>query len=137
MQVLFFLRTCCCFTCVYNVVFLDCFLPEERVGRLLRKLKWDYESDRYRATWKPVGKGKVSEVPRQIAWWNDIPKAELYTVHSFRRTTAASKMAENGATILEIMLAGGWKSDKIARTYVEKSLRTKVIFFIHSFLGLH
>ena len=52
-----FLRTCCCFTCVYNVVFLDCFLPEERVGRLLRKLKWDYESDRYRATWKPVGKG--------------------------------------------------------------------------------
>ena len=58
-------------------------------------------------------------------------------MHSFRRTTAASKMAENGATILEIMLAGGWKSDKIARTYVEKSLRTKVNFFIHSFLGLH
>ncbi len=39
-------------------------------------------------------------------------------------------MAENGATILEIMLAGGWKSDKIARTYVEKSMRTNVIFFI-------
>ena len=57
------------------------------------------------------------------------PKAELYIVHSFRRTTAASKMVENGATILEIMLGGGWKSDKIARTYVEKSLRTKVIFY--------
>jgi len=39
-------------------------------------------------------------------------------------------MAENGATILEIMLAGGWKSDKIARTYVEKSMRTKVFFFL-------
>ena len=50
---------------------------------------------------------------------------ELY---SFCRT-AASKMAENGATILEIILAGGWKSDKIAHTYVEKSLRTKVTFF--------
>ena len=88
------------------VLFLDRFLLEERVGRLLRKLKWDFELERHRATWKPVGKGKVSEVPRQIAWWNDLPKTELYnTVHSFRRT-AASKMAENGA---EIMLAGGWK----------------------------
>ena len=47
-------------------------------------------------------------------------------MHSFRRTTA-SKMAENGATILEIMFAGSWKSEKVARTYVEKSFRTKVL----------
>ena len=66
---------------------------------------------------KVVWRHRLEEVPRTIAWWNDLPNAELYTIHSFRRT-AASKMAENGATILEIMLAGGWKSDKIARTYV-------------------
>ena len=38
-------------------------------------------------------------------------------------------MAENGATILEIMLADSWKSEKVARTYVEKSFRTKVLLF--------
>ena len=104
----------------------DCFKEEERVGRFFRYLKWDAVSENLRATEKVIGKSKIGEVPRTIAWWNDLPKANLYAVHSFRRT-AASKMAENGATILEIMLAGGWKSDKVARTYVEKSLRTKVI----------
>jgi hypothetical protein len=38
-------------------------------------------------------------------------------VHSFRRTTA-SKMAENGATILEIMLAGSWKCSYLSREIV-------------------
>ena len=97
------------------------------MGRLFRYLKWDPHSEIQHATDKVIGRHRLEEVPRTIAWWNDLPKAELFTIHSFRRT-AASKMAENGATILEIMLAGGWKSDKIARTYVEKSMRTKVIF---------
>lgn len=110
-------------------LFADCFKAEERVGRLFRYLRWDSVLEIFRGTDKVVGKHKIAEVPRTIAWWNDLPKADLYTVHSFRRTSA-SKMAENGATILEIMLAGGWKSDKIARTYVEKSMRTKVIFVV-------
>lgn len=92
-------------------------------------MRWDSVSNTLRATEKVIGKNKIAEVPRTVAWWNDLPKADLYTVHSFRRT-AASKMAENGATILEIMLAGGWKSDKVARTYVEKSMRTKVIIIL-------
>eukprot|EP01036_Dinobryon_divergens_P035919 gene35919-46631_t len=105
-------------------LYTDYFKPEERNGRLFRYLRWDSVSNILRATEKVIGKNKIAEVPRTVAWWNDLPKADLYTVHSFRRT-AASKMAENGATILEIMLAGGWKSDKVARTYVEKSMRTK------------
>ena len=94
---------------------------------MFRYLKWDPLSETLHATDKVIGRHRLEEVPRTIAWWNDLPKSELYTIHSFRRT-AASKMAENGATILEIMLAGGWKSDKIARTYVEKSMRTKVTY---------
>ena len=94
---------------------------------MFRYLKWDPLSEALHATDKVIGRHRLEEVPRTIAWWNDLPKSELYTIHSFRRT-AASKMAENGATILEIMLAGGWKSDKIARTYVEKSMRTKVTY---------
>ena len=46
--------------------------------------------------------------------------------HIYRRT-AATRMAENGATILDIQIAGGWKSEKIARRYVESSNKTKVI----------
>ena len=111
------------------ILFADCFKPEQRVGRMFRYLKWDPHSEMQLGTDKVIGRHRLEEVPRTIAWWNDLPKAELFTIHSFRRT-AASKMAENGATILEIMLAGGWKSDKIARTYVEKSMRTKVIFFL-------
>jgi hypothetical protein len=84
------------------------------VGRMFRYLKWDPHSEMHLGTDKVIGGHRLEEVPQ--------------TIHSFRRT-AASKMAENGATILEIMLAGGWKSDKIARTYVEKSMRTKVNFF--------
>ena len=105
--------------------FTDCFKAEERVGRFFRYLRWDSAGDSLHATSKVVGVHKIDKVPQTIAWWNDLPKSELFTVHSFRRTTA-SKMAENGATVLEIMLAGCWKSEKIARTYVEKSFRTKV-----------
>ena len=111
------------------ILFADCFKPEQRVGRMFRYLKWDPHSEMHLGTDKVIGRHRLEEVPRTIAWWNDLPKAELFTIHSFRRT-AASKMAENGAAILEIMLAGGWKSDKIARTYVEKSMRTKVILLL-------
>ena len=114
--------------CCICLLLSDCFKAEERVGRLWRYITWNPVTETLRATAKVIGIHKIEEVPRTIAWWNDLPKAELYSVHSFRRT-AASKMAENGATILEIMLAGGWKSDKVARTYVEKSMRTKVLFF--------
>lgn len=43
------------------------------------------------------------------------------------RRTAATKMAENGeTTILDMQIAGGWKSERIARRYIEKSKKTKV-----------
>ena len=103
----------------------DCFKAEKRVGRFFRYLRWDSVGDSLHATSKVVGVHKIGKVPQTIAWWNDLPKSELFTVHSFRRTTA-SKMAENGATILEIILEGCWKSENIAGTYVEKSFRTEV-----------
>ena len=69
------------------------------------------------ATSKVVGVHKIDK--KSAADWNVLPKSELFTaVQSFRRTTTASKIAENGTTILEIMLAGSWKSETIARTNV-------------------
>ena len=61
------------------------------------------------ATSKVVGVHKIDK--KSAADWNVLPKSELFT-------TTASKIAENGTTILEIMLAGSWKSETIARTNV-------------------
>ena len=119
-----FIASIICFDFCF-VLYSDCFKSEDRVGRFFRYLRWDSSGGSLHATSKVIGVHKIDKVPQTIAWWNDLPKSELFTVHSFRRTTA-SKMAENGATILEIMLAGSWKSEKVARTYVEKSFRTKV-----------
>ena len=49
----------------------------------------------------------------------------MFTNHSVRRT-AATRMAENGATIIEIQVAGGWKSEKVAKSYINKSMKMKV-----------
>ena len=73
-----------------------------------------------------IGKHTIEETARICAYWNERTDWENFTSHSIRRT-GATRIAENGGTILEIQLAGGWKSDKIARSYVEKSMRTKVV----------
>ena len=67
----------------------------------------------------------MEECARFVAFWNERNDYEPFTSDSFRRTTAA-RMTENGASVLLIQLAGGWKSEKIARSYVEASLKTKV-----------
>ena len=61
---------------------------------------------------------------------------EIFTTHSYRRT-AATRMTEKGATILGIQIAGGWKSEKIARRYVENSSKTKVIIILLTVLILY
>ena len=81
------------------------------------------------ATQANVGKNTIADCPRVIARWNEREDWETFTSHSFRRT-AATRMAENGATILDIQIAGGWKSEKIARKYVESSNKTKVFIKI-------
>lgn len=81
------------------------------------------------ATQANVGENTIADCPRLIARWNEREDWETFTSHSFRRTTA-TRMAENGATILDIQIAGGWKSEKIARKYVESSNKTKVFIQI-------
>jgi hypothetical protein len=64
--------------------------------------------------------------------WN----GEIFTNHSYRRT-AAARMTEKGATILDIQIDKGWKSEKIARRYVESSNKTKVIIILLTVLILY
>ena len=59
------------------------------------------------ATKKVVGPGPLGECLRRIiALWNEREDWEIFTTHSYRRT-AATRMAEKGATILDIQIAGG------------------------------
>jgi hypothetical protein len=46
-------------------------------------------------------------------------------------------MTEKGATILDIQIDKGWKSEKIARRYVESSNKTKVIIISLTVLILY
>lgn len=48
----------------------------------------------------------------------------MFTGHSFRRSSA-TLAANAGADITTLKRLGGWKSDKVANSYVEESLLTK------------
>ena len=59
-----------------------------------------------------VGPGPLGECPRRIIalLWNE--RWEIFTNHSYRRT-AETKMTEKDATILDIQIDKGWKSEKL------------------------
>lgn len=53
-----------------------------------------------------------------------LDNANLYTGHSFRRTSA-TLLADSGANITAIKRHGGWLSDKVAEGYIEESVGNK------------
>jgi hypothetical protein len=52
------------------------------------------------------------------------PNLKEYTSHCFRRT-AATILAESGASLSELKIAGAWNSSTVAESYIATSLRTK------------
>lgn len=77
--------------------------------------------DKGKCTRQPVGINSMGKVPNTIATWLELPQPELYTGHSFRRTSATF-LADGGGNESDLMRHGGWKSATVARSYVEKSL---------------
>ena len=61
---------------------------------------------------------------RIIATFLNLDNPELYTGHSFRRTSAIL-LADAGANITTLKRHGGWKSDSIAKGYIEESVANK------------
>lgn len=51
----------------------------------------------------------------------NLPNAENYTGHSFRRTSATI-LAENGGDLLTLKQHGGWKSSTVAEGYIAESI---------------
>ena len=61
---------------------------------------------------------------RRITQFLGLEDPELYTKHSFRRTSA-TMLADAGAHILTLKRHGGWKSSYAAEGYVQDSITNK------------
>jgi integrase len=71
-----------------------------------------------------IGENMIAKVPKEIATYLKKPHPEEYTSHCFRRT-AATILAESGASLPELKIAGSWNSSTTAESYISTSLRTK------------
>jgi integrase len=98
--------------------YLNRFSEENRKqcnGRLLRKL-----TSKGLESIQVIGKHTIGEFPRKIAEFLKLPNQKDFTGHAFRRT-AATILANQGAGLLLIKQAGGWRSDAVAQRYIAES----------------
>ena len=63
-------------------------------------------------------------MPKTIAVWLGLENPELYTGHTFRRSSA-TLLANSGANITTLKRHGGWKSEQVAEGYIEDSIGNK------------
>ncbi|KAM9986594.1 hypothetical protein ACTFIY_011020 [Dictyostelium cf. discoideum] len=71
-----------------------------------------------------MGIHTIQGVPQDIAIHNNLDDPLLYTSHSLR-VSAATALAEKGATALQLQNFGGWKSIAVAEGYIRESAKTK------------
>ncbi|KAM9996542.1 hypothetical protein ACTFIZ_002322 [Dictyostelium cf. discoideum] len=73
---------------------------------------------------QPMGIHTIQLVPQDIACSTNLDDPLLYTSHSLR-VSAATALAEKGATALQLQMFGGWKSIAVAEGYIRESAKTK------------
>lgn len=76
-----------------------------------------------KCTWQVIGVNKLGQMPLIIATFLKLPEAELYTGHSFRRTSATI-LADAGADLM-LKRHAGWKSNQVVEGYIEDSVENK------------
>jgi len=72
------------------------------------------------ATRQVIGKNTIALYSVDIAKYHKKNDAKKYTSHSFRRT-AATILAESGASLTALKAAGGWKSSTVAERYIDQT----------------
>ncbi|KAL7299553.1 hypothetical protein TKK_0007631 [Trichogramma kaykai] len=77
-----------------------------------------------KCTNQPVGINKIGSIPNAIAKFLNLSDPDLYTGHSFRRTSA-TLLVEAGDDITNVKKLSGWKSTAVAESYIENSLLHK------------
>lgn len=72
-----------------------------------------------------VGVNTFGKCPFLVAKYLNLPDAEKFTGHAFRRTSATI-MANSGMSVDELKRQVGWKSSTVAAAYVEESIENKL-----------
>lgn len=78
-----------------------------------------------KCTVQTIGINKFRNFGKDIAKYLKLPNAEKYTGHSFRRSSATI-LSDSGATLKDLKFHGGWKSDRVAEDYIERSTSNKL-----------
>lgn len=78
-----------------------------------------------KCTRQVVGKNTLGKIAKKIALYMKLPDPELYTGHSFRRSSA-TLLANAGEGMIGIKQLGGWKSTSVAEQYIEDSVSNKI-----------
>lgn len=72
-----------------------------------------------------VGIHQFGKMPQIVAKFLNLPNADKYTGHCFRRSSATI-LVNAGADLIALKRHGGWKSSNVAEGYIEESLTNKV-----------
>lgn len=86
-------------------------------------LKWSPSSQKFLN--QPIGKNLLSKYANSVAIQLGKPNPENYTGHCFR-VSAATALADAGASNLNLKRHGGWKSDSVAESYLRDSKKMKM-----------
>jgi hypothetical protein len=78
-----------------------------------------------KCTKQPVGINSFGKMPSAIAAYLNLPNPELYTGHSFRRSSA-TMLASSGGDLIAVKKHGGWKSSSVAEGYIDSTMSTKI-----------
>lgn len=116
--------------CPYSIIkkYVDQFTSKE--GRFLR----NYNVKSKNFTMQPMGRNLLAKIPSFIADFLGLQNPEKYTSHCFRRS-AATVMADSGATLPSLKRQFRWKSDSVAMTYIDQSKKHK--FDVAQTLTIH
>lgn len=74
---------------------------------------------------QPIGINTIGSYPQEIAKYLNLPDSHLYTGHTFRRT-AATIVAEEGGSLVQIKRLGGWTGNTVVEGYIDSTTRSQI-----------
>lgn len=72
-----------------------------------------------------VGVNIIGKIPSLVAQYLNLPNPEMYTGHTFRRSSA-TLLANAGEGLIGLKRHGGWKSTSVVEGYIDDSINNKV-----------
>ena len=74
---------------------------------------------------RPIGINTIGSIPIKIARFLELSEPELYTGHSFHKTSA-TMLVDSGGDVTRLKRNTGYKSTAVAKGYINESLQNKI-----------